>query len=137
MTIEIKEFRNPVFLAHGFIDCEINHPVLGWIWFTADRNDTGAQFDVAELFDRMVASGTVAPYVPPPQEVIDAEKAAEVRGEREWLLQTVVDPFVSNPLRWADLTPEKQAAVAAYRRALLDITEQSGFPHNVTWPEQP
>lgn len=137
MTIEIKEFKNAVDIGQGFIDCEINHPTLGWIPFCANRNDTGAQFDVNDLIDRMIASGTVAPYVPPPQEELDAQAAAEARALRDHLLQTVVDPVVSNPLRWADLTPEKQAEWTAYRRALLDITEQAGFPHNITWPEQP
>lgn len=33
------EFRNPVFNAIGTIDCEINHPVYGWVPFTADPND--------------------------------------------------------------------------------------------------
>lgn len=137
MNIEINEFRNAEYIENGMINCEINHPVHGWIPFTAYREDTGAQFDVAEFFDRMVASGEVAPYVPPSQEELDAKMAELVRTARNELLGFVVDPIVSNPLRWADLTAEKQAEWAAYRRALLDITEQAGFPHNVTWPEQP
>jgi hypothetical protein len=35
-----------------------------------------------------------------------------------------------------DATADK-AAWAAYRRALLDITDQSGFPHDVVWPSKP
>lgn len=137
MTIEITEFRNAKYLENGFIDCEINHPKLGWIPFTADRNDTGAQFDVAEFYDRIVESGDIPPYAPPTQEELDAQAAMVARADRDYYLQTLVDPLVSNPLRWADLTLEKQAAWTAYRRALLGITEQAGFPHNVTWPEQP
>ena len=34
------EFRNAVKTADGRVDCEINHPVYGWIPFTADQNDT-------------------------------------------------------------------------------------------------
>lgn len=137
MNIEINEFRNAQYLVDGRINCDINHPVYGWIQFTADREDTGALFDVVEFFDRMVASGQVAPYVPPSQEEIDAQAANAARVFRNELLMYVVDPLVTNPLRWADLAPEKQAEWTAYRRALLDITEQAGFPHNVTWPEQP
>jgi hypothetical protein len=137
MNIEITNFKNACFIADGRINCEIEHPVHGWIPFTADPKDDGAQFDVAEFFDRMVASGTVAPYVPPSQEELDTQAAAGVREMRDYLLQSVLDPIVSNPLRWAGLTPEKQATYAQYRTALLDITAQEGFPHNVTWPEQP
>lgn len=137
MRIEINEFRNARFVTPERIDCEINHPKFGWIPFTADPKDDGAQFDVAELIGRMIASGTVAPYVPPTQEEIDAKAAELVRITRADLLGIFVDPLVSNPLRWADLTQEQQAKTSAYRRALLDITAQPGFPHNVTWPEQP
>ena len=33
------------------------------------------------------------------------------------------------------ITSEQLIAVKAYRQALRDITEQSGFPTNVIWPE--
>ena len=36
-----------------------------------------------------------------------------------------------------DMTSEQQTAWAAYRTALLDITDQAGFPHNITWPTKP
>lgn len=72
-----------------------------------------------------------------PQVEIDALSAAIVRGERDHRLVSQVDPVVSNPLRWADMTAEKQTEWAAYRRALLDITAQAGFPHSVVWPTKP
>jgi len=34
--------RNIVALDDGRFDCEINHPVLGWIPFTAAANDVAA-----------------------------------------------------------------------------------------------
>lgn len=61
----------------------------------------------------------------------------EVRGLRDFKLSNEVDPVVSNPLRWADLSSEEQTEVAAYRTALLDVPQQPGFPHNVTWPTPP
>jgi len=68
----------------------------------------------------------------------DLEKlAADARKERDTILANVVDPLVSNPLRWADLNAEKQAELAAYRRALLDVPQQEGFPADITWPTQP
>jgi len=63
--------------------------------------------------------------------------AANARKDRDKILANVVDPLVSNPLRWADLTAEKQAEWAAYRRALLDVPQQSGFPNDVVWPISP
>ena len=33
------EYRNAVLNDNGTIDCEINHPDLGWIPFTADPDD--------------------------------------------------------------------------------------------------
>lgn len=61
----------------------------------------------------------------------------DVRALRDKKLKREVDPIVSNPLRWADMTTEQQNAWAQYRTALLNITDQAGFPHNVTWPEKP
>jgi hypothetical protein len=65
------------------------------------------------------------------------EEPRRCREKRNALLAAEVDPVVSNPLRWADLSAEKQAEWAAYRRALLDITAQAGFPHDVVWPVAP
>jgi len=77
-------------------------------------------------------------FTAPPPAPVDPEVAAlNIRSERSRLLTGFVDPFVTNSLRWADLSSEQQAEVAAYRRALLDITDQSGFPLEVTWPDLP
>ena len=69
-------------------------------------------------------------YVPP-------ATAAQVRGERDNILVTVVDPLVSNNLRWADLTSDKQAEWSQYRTDLLAVPQQAGFPNNITWPQEP
>ena len=131
------DYRNAKRISGGRIDCEINHPVYGWIPFTCDPADTGASFHVAALHSAMDADPSTAPYTPPTQEEIDAEAAASVRAERDYKLQTQVDPLVSNPLRWAGLSAEKQGEWTAYRQALLDVPQQAGFPHNVVWPVKP
>jgi hypothetical protein len=61
----------------------------------------------------------------------------EVRGLRDSKLTNEVDPVVSNPLRWADLSAQEQADVSAYRLALLDVPQQQGFPHTISWPTKP
>jgi len=73
-------------------------------------------------------------WVAPSDAVYDEWKATEVRAERDRLLITKVDPLVSNPLRWADLSSDKQTEWTVYRQALLDVPEQSGFPSTVVWP---
>jgi hypothetical protein len=78
-----------------------------------------------------------AAYVAPAQEELDAALAASIRGQRNSLLATEVDPLVTNPLRWAELTEAQQAAWTQYRRDLLDITAQAGFPTDITWPTKP
>ena len=71
-----------------------------------------------------------------PEYVPSTPIADSMRQERDNILTTVVDPLVSNPLRWADLSSDKQAEWATYRTALLDVPQQAGFP-DVTWPTVP
>ena len=137
MTITITEVRNAASLQSDNLrmDVEINHPKFGWIPYTLDPADTDTTINNDEV---MALIGTdFAPYVAPTQEELDAAAAAQVRMERDNILATVVDPIVSNNLRWADMTAEKQAEWAAYRQALRDITDQSGFPTDITWPTNP
>jgi hypothetical protein len=63
------QWRNPTRNAFGTIDVEINHPKYGWIPFTANPADTGAQFGVAELVAEVDAAGPIpnAPPAPIPQ----------------------------------------------------------------------
>jgi hypothetical protein len=75
-------YRNAKTLANGWIDCEIEHPRYGWIPFTANPQDTGAQFDVADLHAAMAADPATLPYALPSEEEIAAEQAAALEGER-------------------------------------------------------
>jgi hypothetical protein len=137
MTITITEVRNAASLQSDNLrmDVEINHPKFGWIPYTLDPSDTDTTIDNDAV---MALIGTdFAAYVAPTQAELDAAAAAQVRAERNNILATVVDPIVSNPLRWADMTAEKQAEWSAYRTALLDITDQAGFPADITWPTKP
>ncbi|MBQ9737928.1 MAG: hypothetical protein IJV75_00225 [Alphaproteobacteria bacterium] len=61
-------------------------------------------------------------------EVPQTVKEEMVRDTRDNYLLTYVDPVVSNPLRWADLSAEEQKQYADYRRYLLDITDDPAFP---------
>jgi len=130
-------YRNAKHISGGRIDCEIEHPVHGWIPYTLDPADTDMTVDNDAL---LLAIGDDAeayvPPVPPTQEEVDAILAGEVRAERDGLLLEL-DAYVSNPLRWAELDAPTKALWVAYRTALLDVPQQAGFPDTVTWPNKP
>lgn len=132
------QYRNAKYInENGWIDCEINHPELGWIPYTLDPGDTDMTVDNNVLLAAMSENKDVSAYVPPTQEELDMLAAQEVRAHRDEKLRYEVDPIAGNALRWAALTPDKQAEWAAYRQALLDIPQQPSFPHDVTWPTKP
>lgn len=137
MSITITQARNAVSLQADNLrmDVEINHPEFGWIPYTVDPADTDTTIDNDAVMSLIGDSFTA--YVAPTQAELDAEAAAQVRGERDRILAQVVDPLVSNPLRWGDLTTEKQAEWTQYRTDLLNVPQQAGFPHDVTWPTSP
>ena len=137
MTITITEVRNAASLQSDNLrmDVEINHPKFGWIPYTLDPDDTDMTIDNDEV---MALIGTdFTAYVAPTQEELDAVTAGQVREERDRILTTVVDPLVSNPLRWADLTEAKQTEWSQYRTDLLNVPQQSDFPNTITWPTEP
>ena len=137
MSITITEVRNAVSLQADNLrmDVEINHPDYGWIPYTLDPADTDTTIDNDAVM-ALIGSNFTA-YVAPTQAELDAAAAASVRAERDSKLVNEVDPIVSNSLRWADLTAAKQSEWTQYRTDLLDITDQAGFPTDVTWPTKP
>lgn len=64
------------------------------------------------------------------EQIPDAEKAGQVRAERNAKLAA------SDWTQVAD-APVDKAAWATYRQALRDISTQTGFPWEVTWPTEP
>jgi len=134
MSVEITQYRNAkaLDLEATRFDVEINHPEFGWIPYTLDPSDTDMTIDNAVLLE-LIGSD----YEAATQAEIDDRQAALVRFQRDAVLSTEVDPIVSNPLRWADMTTEQQNAWSQYRTDLLNITDQDGFPHDVTWPIKP
>lgn len=60
------------------------------------------------------------------QNMLQSEAEANVRSERDSLLQGTDWWAVSDRTMTAEQT--------AYRQALRDITSQAGFPFSVTWP---
>ena len=73
---------------------------------------------------------TIEPLTPEQIGAITANKAAQVRSERN-------DKLTSTDWTQVADAPVDQAAWAAYRQALRDVTAQAGFPWSVEWPTQP
>ena len=72
------DIRNPQYNAFGTIDCEVNHPTLGWIPFTATSEDYPEIFQAAEKMQP-------APYVPTPvaKEQQQANRAKAYKNEAD------------------------------------------------------
>ena len=137
MSITITQVRNAASLRSDNLamDVELNHPDYGWIPYTLDPSDTDTTIDNTAVM-ALIGSNFTA-YVAPTQAELDAATAAQVRSERDNILVTVVDPLVSNNLRWAELTADQQAAWSQYRTDLLAVPQQAGFPNSITWPTAP
>lgn len=101
------------------------------IWET-DRVVFGAWDDlVKEQFG--VTEVMIPDPVTPPYEPTDEELARQVRYERDRNLEET--DWYMMPDYPAD--PETLEVVKNYRKALRDITLQSGFPRDVKWPVVP
>ena len=135
--VTITEVRNAQSLNadNTAFEVEINHPEFDWIPYHLSPDDTDMTVDNSVLLE-LIGSDFEA-YVAPTQAELDAELAAGLRGQRDQKLVEEVDPIVTNPLRWGELTDAKQAEWTQYRTDLLNLPEQSGFPNTVTWPTKP
>ena len=134
MSIKITEIKNAVSRndANTEFDLEINHPEHGWIPYSLKADDPDTTINNDDLITLIGSNFTSLT-----QEQKDTEKAAEVRLQRDMLLETEVDPIVSNALRWESLSSTKQNEWKKYRTDLLDVPQQSGFPNDVTFPTKP
>jgi len=135
--VTITEVRNAQSLntENTMFDVEINHPEHGWIPYTLNPDDTDMTVDNSVLLELIGTDYAV--YVAPTQAELDAELSESLRGQRDQKLVEEVDPLVTNPLRWAELTDAKQAEWTQYRTDLLNLPDQAGFPNTVTWPTKP
>lgn len=66
------------------------------------------------------------------EERIKDAKKQMIRDIRNGLLEKEVDPVVSNPLRWADMSEEDQNDYLGYRLYLLNYTEKPMW-----WEKEP
>ena len=82
--------RNPKHNADNSIDMEIEHPVYGWIPFTASPDDVEELGRVLHAAAIAGEFGPVAPYIPPPEptyaERLAAARASATLTRREFFL---------------------------------------------------
>ncbi|TAN82714.1 MAG: hypothetical protein EYR95_18680 [Phormidium sp. SL48-SHIP] len=67
------QYRNAQYTKDGRIDCEIEHPVYGWVPFTADKNDS--EQHGRDIFGQIVSDGNIAAYTPPSPPTIEEIRA--------------------------------------------------------------
>ena len=137
MSVTITQVRNAQSLnvENTAYDVEINHPDYGWIPYTLDPSDTDMTIDNNAVMS--LISTNFTSYVAPTQAELDAELEANLRSQRDQKLVEELDPIVTNPLRWAELTSDKQTEWTQYRTDLLNVPQQSGFPNTISWPDKP
>jgi hypothetical protein len=132
--VAITEIRNARSMnaENTHFDLEINHPDYGWIPYALTPWDTDNTINNTELL-ALIGSD----YVAFSQSDEDARQADFSRYQRNQRLENEVDPIVTNPLRWADLTTAKQNEWTQYRTDLLNVPQQAGFPNTINWPTKP
>lgn len=121
--------------ADGSIDCEVRfakgHPLAaeGWMPFTAHADDRDPRSIGPGLFAEL--DPKVPAATPPTAQAVYDVRAAIVRTNRDRRLTA------SDWTQLPDVPEEIRDAWAGYRQRLRDVTEQPGFPAEVTWPAPP
>tara|TARA_R110000822_G_scaffold286307_1_gene407653 strand:- start:166 stop:573 length:408 start_codon:yes stop_codon:yes gene_type:complete len=134
MSIAITNIRNALSTNddNTEFELEIEHPEYGWIPYALNSHDTDNTINNSDLITLIGTNFTRIT-----QSEKDEREGNLVRATRNNLLVTEVDPLVTNPLLWAELTTEQQNAWTQYRTDLLNVPQQSGFPNTITFPTKP
>jgi len=116
------EFKNAKYNQRNTIDCEINHPVYGWIPFTADPNDVEPLG--AAVYQAAIDAGNVAAYVAPEPtaEQLQAEKKAQLLAD----LAALVYDFADG--RTIQVRPTDEQNI----RNAIEIMERDSIP-SMAW----
>jgi len=131
----VTDYRNPQYISEDLncVDLEINTEEDGWIPTTIHLNDDDTQPHIVQIKEWLQENtGLIAAYVPPTAEDIAAGQAAEVRYQRDQRIKEADILVFKAEDRGVDPTIYR-----AYREALRNVTEQEGFPSDVSWPVAP
>lgn len=94
------------------------------------RYQVGFRDGVEQVNGKWYTKYSVAEMDQEAKDALDAQQAALIRSQRTQKLAE------SDWTQVAD-APVDKAAWAVYRQGLRDVTTQTGFPWEVTWPAQP
>jgi hypothetical protein len=149
----VNSARNPKWTNynHTAIELEVDFDELDeeYVDFCAHPDDIVSWGP--DLFNRAIAGefGAIAEFEIP-EDITGNDVIDLIREERNSTLLGVVDPIVSNPLRWPSFSSEKQTEWSNYRQALLDLPETQSSAYltfntttenmdwvNLNWPTQP
>ncbi len=128
----MMQYRNAAFNAFGTIDVEINHPMHGWIPFTAspdDHEQFGREF-YAELL-----LGEVAPYTPPQVslEAVKTMKIATVEADKE--ARIVAGFTFGAPAVLYQSRPEDRENLAGASTAAIAAMMVGSQPGDLRWAD--
>lgn len=115
------------------IKAVIKHIEYGVGEFIADPNDC-VQYG-KDVYANAI-NGEYGPIGPYDDGITLESTSMMIRHTRDTLLSEL-DALVTNPLRFAELSVDTQAALAIYRTELLNVPYQEGFPYDVVWPVMP
>lgn len=108
-------YRNAKDLGDGRFNCEIDHPVHGWVPFTADANDV--EQHGRDIHAAITAAGDATAFVPPGLDVLKASKL-QALAERRYAAEEAGTTFGGSPLATDRVTQNK--ITAAYIKASAD-----------------
>lgn len=114
--------KNPKFNSIGTIDLELYHTLYGWIPFTASPNDI--EEHGRNLYSLAISGnfGEIGPYIKP-KDIEGEDAILLVRQKRKSIFENFIDPIVSNPLRWNEITENERQILISYRNNLLNLTD--------------
>ena len=125
-------FRNPIYNALGTIDCEIEHPVYGWIPFTASPDDP--EQHGKDIYAAIIAAGNIAPYVPPEPVVVVPDSVSS----RQFMMQLSISGLTAQVGAWVAAQDELVQIAFAKSGSFLrsEPMMQTGFTALGFTPEQ-
>lgn len=124
----MMKLRNPRFNALGSIDGEIEHPLLGWVPFTAAAEDPEPMGRA--LYAAAIAGefGPVAEYVPPPPL---PPPVPDVISRRQLLIALAAAGFLSAE---EALAAAQTGAVPSAIGAIFDLlSAEQALAARITW----
>lgn len=132
-TVTNPKFSSP---DNSKIDCLVTFDKIGTVPFTASAEDL--ETHSIEIYNRALSGefGPIAAFSEIKIETLTISAAGQARQTRDAILRNL-DFLVMNPLRWASFSTEDQNDLARYRRELLDVPQQVGFPADINWPIPP